>query len=96
MRNSWHAEVSGDVQYALKPNWMYSGRAVATHGSPYAYDTHVPILAYGPAWIGRGRVDTRVEVVDIASTLAGLLGIDAPSASEGKRLPLTKPRHEKY
>ena len=96
MRNSWHADVSGDVQYVLKPNWMYAGRAVATHGSPYAYDTHVPILAYGPAWIGRGRVDTRVEVVDIASTLAGLLGIDAPSASEGKRLPLTKPRHEKY
>jgi len=90
MRKSWHAEVSGDVQYVLKPNWMYAGRAVATHGSPYAYDTHVPILAYGPAWIGRGRVDTRVEAVDIAPTLAGLLGIDAPAASEGKRLPLVK------
>lgn len=90
MRKSWHAEVSGDVQYALKPNWMYAGRAVANHGSPYGYDTHVPILVYGPAWIGQGRVDQRVEVVDIAPTLAALLGIDTPAASEGKRLPLAK------
>lgn len=90
MRKSWHADVSGDVQYALRPNWMYAGRAVATHGSPYAYDTHVPILGYGPRWIGRGRVDARVEVVDIAPTLAKLLGIDAPAASEGKPLPLAK------
>lgn len=93
MRKSWHADVSGDVQYALKPNWMYAGRAVATHGSPYAYDTHVPILFYGPTWVGKGRVDQRVEVVDIAPTLAGLLGIDAPAASEGKRLPIFKARH---
>lgn len=92
MRKSWHADVSGDVQYVLKPHWMYAGRAVATHGSPYAYDTHVPILAYGPAWIGPGRVDQRVEVVDIAPTLAALLGIDAPAASEGKRLPLATAR----
>jgi predicted AlkP superfamily pyrophosphatase or phosphodiesterase len=90
IRKSWHAQVSGDVQYALRPNWMYAGRAVATHGSPYGYDTHVPILSYGPRWIGRGRVDARVEVVDIAPTLAKLLGIDAPSASEGKPLPLAK------
>ena len=91
MRKSWHAQVSGDVQYVLKPNWTFAGRAVATHGSPYAYDTHVPILAYGPSWIGRGCVDQRVEVVDIAPTLAGLLGIAAPAASEGRTLPVARP-----
>ena len=91
LRKSWHADVSGDVQYALKPYWMFAGRAVATHGSPYAYDTHVPLLAYGPAWIGRARVDRRVEVVDIAPTLAALLGIDPPATSEGKPLPVAKP-----
>lgn len=88
MRKAWHPEVSGDVQYVLKPYWMFAGRAIATHGSPYAYDTHVPILTYGPTWIGKARVDKRVEVVDIAPTLAALLGIAAPAASEGKRLPL--------
>ena len=90
MRKAWHPDVSGDVQYVLKPYWSFAGRAVATHGSPYAYDTHVPILTYGPAWIGKGRVDRRVEVVDIAPTLAGLLGIAPPAGSEGKPLPLAK------
>ena len=70
---------------------MYAGRAVATHGSPYAYDTHVPILGYGPRWIGRGRVDARVEVVDIAPTLSRILKIAAPAQSEGKLLPLPAP-----
>jgi arylsulfatase A-like enzyme len=35
-----------------------------------------------------GRVDARVEVADIAPTLARILGIPAPSSSEGKPLPL--------
>lgn len=88
LRKSWHAEVSGDVQYALKPYWMFgSSTAVATHGSPYAYDTHVPILMYGPAWVKPGRIDSRVEVVDIAPTLARLLGVAAPGASQGRVLP---------
>ena len=92
MRKAWHADVSGDVQYVLKPYWMFAGRAVATHGSPYDYDTHVPLLTYGPAWIGKARVDQRVEVIDIAPTLAGLLGIAPPATSEGKPLPFAKAR----
>ncbi len=87
MRKSWHRDVSGEVQYVYKPFWM-GGSAVATHGSPHAYDTHVPILVYGPAWVKPGRVDTRVEVVDIAPTLSRILNIAVPSASEGKVLPL--------
>jgi arylsulfatase A-like enzyme len=46
---------------------------------------------YGPKWIGTGRIDTRVDVVDIAPTLARLLGVPAPSASEGSILPLRVP-----
>ena len=89
MRKSWHPDVSGDVQFALKPYWMFgSSTSVTTHGSPHAYDTHVPILMYGPAWVKPGRIDTRVEVVDIAPTLARLLRVPAPAASEGRLLPL--------
>ena len=91
MRKSWHADIGASVLLLLKPNWMLSSRiGGTTHGSPYAYDTHVPILAYGPRWIGKGQVDTRVEVTDIASTLAGLLGLRVPAQSEGKPLPLPK------
>jgi len=48
----------------------------------------VPIMFYGPPWVKPGRVDSRVEVVDIAPTLARMLRVAAPPASEGKVLPL--------
>ncbi|MFO1285846.1 MAG: alkaline phosphatase family protein [Rubrivivax sp.] len=89
MVKSWNKERSGDVQLAVKANWMFvSSTANTTHGSPHAYDTHVPILVYGPPWVKAARVDRRVETADIAPTLARLLGIAAPSAAEGKPLPL--------
>lgn len=93
LEKSWHPGVSGDVQFALKPNWVLGLRATGTtHGSPYDYDTHVPMLFYGPPWIDKGRVDDLVEVVDMAPTLAALLGIAAPAAAEGRALPLVKNR----
>jgi arylsulfatase A-like enzyme len=64
------------------------GSSAATHGSPHRYDTHVPMLFYGPAWMTPGRRDVPVEVADLAPTLAQILGIPPPSASEGKPLPL--------
>ena len=89
LRNSWDPERSGDLQVGLKPYWMYgSGSVGTTHGSHHAYDTNVPILLYGPSWIPAGRVDKHVEVVDIAPTLARILRMPAPAASEGKPLPL--------
>jgi predicted AlkP superfamily pyrophosphatase or phosphodiesterase len=92
MRKGWHKDVSGDVQYALKPYWMMSSStSVTTHGSPHPYDTHVPILVWGPRWVKPARIDSRVEVVDIAPTLAQVLGVAAPAASEGKVLPLAAP-----
>ena len=69
---------------------MSSSTSSTTHGSPHPYDTHVPILFYGPAWITPGRVDSRVEVVDIAPTLSQLLGIPVPAASEGSLLPVRR------
>jgi predicted AlkP superfamily pyrophosphatase or phosphodiesterase len=90
IRNTWYPERSGDVAVVLKPYWMYGGSNTTTHGAPHAYDTQVPILFYGPRWIKAGRVDSRVEVADIAPTLASLLKIAAPSSSEGKVLPVQR------
>lgn len=87
MRRSWHRELSGDVQYALRPHWMPGG-AVATHGSPHAYDSHVPLMLWGPRWVRPAQVGGRVELVDLAPTLARMLGVPAPAASEGTPLPL--------
>lgn len=89
MRRSWHPTLSGDVQYALKPYWMLgSSSSIATHGSPHPYDTHVPILLWGPRWIQPGEVRPRVAVTDLAPTLARLLQVATPASSEGTPLPL--------
>jgi len=90
MQETFHAERSPDLLVVTRPYWMVEARrsATSTHGSPHPYDHHVPILFYGPRWVGAGKVDKRVEVVDIAPTLAKMLGVAAPSTSEGKPLPL--------
>jgi predicted AlkP superfamily pyrophosphatase or phosphodiesterase len=90
IRRTWDSARSADIAVVLKPYWMYaSSTSMTTHGSPHPYDTQVPILFYGPRWVKPGRVDARVEVVDIAPTLARILGVPAPSSAEGKPLPLT-------
>ena len=55
------------------------------HASPYTYDTHVPLAFYGlPFQAGTYR--THAEPVDLAATLASLLGINAPSHAIGRVL----------
>ena len=55
------------------------------HTSPYNYDTHVPLAFYGlPFQPGVYRMS--VEPVDLAPTLASLLGINAPTHSIGRVL----------
>jgi len=55
------------------------------HASPYNYDTHVPLAVYGlPFQAGTYRTNT--EPVDLAATLASLLGINAPTHSVGRVL----------
>lgn len=53
-----------------------------THFSPYAYDRHVPLGFYGAPFTP-GTYRGRVEPVDIAATLASILGVNQPSASVG-------------
>jgi predicted AlkP superfamily pyrophosphatase or phosphodiesterase len=50
------------------------GHIVASHGSPYDYDSHVPLIFYGPG-VRAGRYGTFVRTVDLAPTLAALAGV---------------------
>ncbi len=89
MRKSWFAGRSADLQVALKPYWMLtSSKTGTTHGSPHAYDTNVPLLFWGPNWIGAGAREARVEISGVAPTLARILRVPAPPASEGSLLPV--------
>lgn len=57
-----------------------------THESPYYYDAHVPIV-FLESDLGPGRIERRVRTVDIAPTLARILGIPAPDDVDGSLLP---------
>nr|MDP9121526.1 hypothetical protein [Acidobacteriota bacterium] len=83
---SYHPKVSGDVVLVYEPFWV-PGRPGSlllgtTHGTPYAYDTSVPLLLAG-AGIQPGRFTERASTLDIAPTLAHLLGVLEPSGCEG-------------
>ncbi|KAB2859520.1 MAG: alkaline phosphatase family protein [Flavobacteriales bacterium] len=74
---------SGDVVYVLASGWINAGYSTGTtHGSPYHYDTHVPLIWYGNQ-ISAGETTKKVVIPDIAATLAVLLNINAPSACTG-------------
>jgi len=64
------------------------------HATPFSYDTHVPLAFYGLAF-QPGIYRTHAEPVDLAVTLASLLGINAPAQATGRVLTeaLQPPHH---
>lgn len=77
---------AADLFLVQKPYWLAS-RSGTSHGTPFSYDTHVPMIFYGSS-IRAGRYDETVRTADIAPTLADLLGVNTPSGSVGRVLPV--------
>ncbi|HVR30879.1 MAG TPA: alkaline phosphatase family protein [Thermoanaerobaculia bacterium] len=75
-RRSYHPERSPDLMIQLVEYAIPAG-LVATHGSPYDYDRHVPVFLLLPGVTG-ARVADPISIVDVAPTLAGLVGIPVP------------------
>jgi len=72
------------------------GYATGTdHSLPYSYDTHVPLAFFGLSF-KPGQYRQTVEVVDLAPTLASLLGINPPASAVGRTLheAFTDPHQE--
>lgn len=86
---AFHVRHSGDVVIVPEPYCFWGKHAEkdtgSTHGSPYSYDTHVPLIIAG-AGVRPGSYTFPVEIVDLAPTLAHLIGINEPSCSEGRVL----------
>jgi predicted AlkP superfamily pyrophosphatase or phosphodiesterase len=86
INNIYNPKLSGDFFIWLEPAWFYGNTKGTTHGTLYAYDTHVPLLFYG--WkIPKGQTVERTHISDIAPTLAALLNILEPNGTVGKPIP---------
>ena len=71
------------------PFWYLYDKAedhAAMYGSPYSYDTYVPLLIAGPGMPRGARVYRRASPRDVAPTIAACLGIVPPSGSTGSVL----------
>ena len=66
----------------LPPPFTLSTKDVADHGAAYSYDQHVPLAFYG-APFKPGVYRDQVEPIDLAPTLAVLLGINKPTNATG-------------
>jgi predicted AlkP superfamily pyrophosphatase or phosphodiesterase len=87
--NNFYAPRSGDVYVVFEPNWFINDfdglHVAATHGSPWTYDTHVPIVFVGRE-IEEQQIMRKVYTVDVAKTLSTLVDIKAPSGAFGEVL----------
>lgn len=89
VERAFHPQRSGNVLIVQDKNWYLYPKPelfAAMHGSPYSYDTHVPVIFAGnglqPKKVSRG-----IAPEDIAPTLAAYLGINPPSGATGEVLP---------
>ncbi len=82
----YDATEDGDIVILNKPGYLDHFIETGTdHGTPYSYDTHVPLLFYG--WnIPKGETHDHKDITQIAPTLAQKLNISFPNGTESKVL----------
>ncbi len=82
-RNSYYAPRGKDYLYRIRENSIISSRSYGTtHGSPYSYDTHVPLIFW---WSGAvpQKITREVHSADAAPTLARFAGFSFPNNLDG-------------
>ena len=73
----------GDLFLVFKENHVWSYPNGTGHGTPYDYDTYVPLIFAGKALEPR-LIHDRIRTVDIAPTIARFLEIEYPANMNGK------------
>ncbi len=79
----YHLKRSGDIVYNYQPLWMENEYPGTTHGSPYSYDSHVPLFFYGFN-VERGSTVAPVDIIDITPTICQFMNISYPSGCQGQ------------
>jgi predicted AlkP superfamily pyrophosphatase or phosphodiesterase len=87
IRNNFHPSRSGDIYVVQEPYWFLfdKGPIAVMHGSPWRYDTYVPIIFAGPG-VAAANVYRTVHPTDVAPTLSAYLGLKPPSSAVGAPL----------
>lgn len=89
VKNNYHPARSGDVYIVYQPrnfiNDMDGLTIASTHGSPWRYDTYVPVIFAGYN-IDDKQISREITPYDIAPTLSSILGITQPSGATGQIL----------
>ena len=86
--NGYHYKESGDIVYVLEANYLpksskESSTKGTSHGSPYGYDTHVPLLWYGKS-IKAQSIYSRTEIIDISATLVYIMNLQKTNGMTGE------------
>ena len=83
---NYNPKRSGNVYVVFDPGWFINDldgiSAAVVHGSPWPYDTFVPIIFAGYN-LKPQTVSRRVHTVDVAITLANIVGAKPPSGASG-------------
>ena len=75
---------ASQIEYivTLTKGSLWQGPLVASHGTPYDYDSNVPIIFYGPEF-KPGKYSEFVRTVDIAPTLAAAAAVKPTEKLDG-------------
>jgi predicted AlkP superfamily pyrophosphatase or phosphodiesterase len=84
VKNGFYPARGEDIVVIQEPYWIFGARGTS-HGTPFGYDTHVPVIFMGPG-IKAGKYYGTVAVNDIAPTLATMMEVEIPSGAMGRVL----------
>ncbi len=104
IRRNFHPVRSGNIHMIQEHYWFLHSTdeaqkmglegIAAIHGSPWVYDTYVPIFFAGNG-VPAQKITRRVSPTDIAPTIANYLNIKFPSGSIGNPLKEVKVKVER-
>ena len=86
-KNMLHPDKSADIFSVVSSGYTYRNPYGTGHGSPYNYDTHVPLI-FSQDNLKSNKVGNHTKTVDIAATLARILGIKPPEICDGDVLDI--------
>ena len=87
LKNMINVYETPEIFPIVKPGYLYRGPFGTSHGTPYDYDTHVPLIFAREGFKSK-LDDSKRETVDIAPTIAKYLNITIPSYCDGTAIDL--------